>query len=360
MMINAPLDTPEHDLLSAMSALPESAETAVRYDERYARSMSLLGDRNIPRHFPLGRRQARERDTAAGEIDQTLAEFHDILVGVKPQFYGNDTNARWLRRLASHHLLQPLGVVHAKYSVLQSSLGNFATISTGNLVPANMTNLSLTLNSQPAAEFLKNAPVAENLSRTGYTEETIADGISLVLDYSNYGHPAQLPRINQLAESMIDPRCETASTGGELSNRKPVRIYFVSQYVPDGKLLKSLQRAQQEYGAKVDIPLQPRDDYRLCAVGSNALFAHFKHQIAGSDISTYHRPQSSHVKCLVVEYDDKTRSMLFGTDNFLTTMNKFVRNTELALYIDHAELGTQGYEIVGAVMSKLAGIKEIR
>jgi hypothetical protein len=105
--------------------------------------------------------------------------------------------------------------------------------------------------------------------------------------------------------------------------------------------------------------LQPPDDYRLRAVGYNALFALFKHQIAGSDISTYHRPQSSHVKCLVAEYDDETRSMLFGTDNFLTTMNKFVRNTELALHIDHAEPGTQGYEIVGAVMSKLADTGEI-
>jgi hypothetical protein len=271
-----------------------------------------------------------------------------------------------MRRIASNHLLQHWGVDHSKYVVLDDVLGGFAaaTILTGNLVSTeNMTNLGLTIPSQQAVDFLtkrlepNSGPKSESgLSSSGHLTQPLtdfADKVSLVMDYGNYGNPGQISEIGSIAERMIDPNCETITHNGELSSHKPTKIYLVSQYVPDGKLLNALLNAAA-HGAEVQIPLQPAEDYRLQSPGYRTMYWNFRRKF-DDELKTWHRENPSHIKCLIVEYDDGTRSMLFGTDNFLTILQKYVRNTELAIHIDHAEKGEIGYDMIGAVMEQLSG-----
>jgi hypothetical protein len=162
---------------------------------------------------------------------------------------------------------------------------------------------------------------------------------------------------------MINPASSPKFYRGKPEKISPTNVILISQYVPSGRILKALNLAADPkdeggYGARVIVPLEPTDDYRRRDLGFKILFKLFeKHR--SKFIKTPTRPVPSHVKCLIVKYDDGSMSMNFGSDNFDSTSDSFYRNTELAIQISRVNKGEVGHKIIKSMLNKLVEIHEI-
>jgi hypothetical protein len=164
-----------------------------------------------------------------------------------------------------------------------------------------------------------------------------------VADYGNYGAPATLPKIHQLALKLIADQ--------------PKNILLISQYNPSGQILRALNHAAVS-GANVTVPLEPAGDYRRNDAGFKILFAKFR-AVVSRQINLPTRPQPSHVKCLIVQHADDSLSMIFGSDNFESWAETFYRNTEIAAVIAHAQPTDPEYKIITKMLDVLTKTHEI-
>lgn len=163
-------------------------------------------------------------------------------------------------------------------------------------------------------------------------QESADDWVTLIHDYGNAGDPARLPLIHAAAEKIIDPRRDERVIDGDLKTRRPTNIVAISQYELDGQLANMLYTASTQ-GTRVVVPRQPSGDYRRSS---------FPYTIQGilsplrreSDtISRPTRARPSHIKSLIATYDDGSAAILFGSDNYLTHLQKLVRNEEMAVLL---------------------------
>jgi len=355
MILHAPDNSPELQFIEALSAAQQrSVDTHLYLDEDYNNRMTISGNRHIPRGFP--RLTSSERKlTYENECTQNSNQenFSSLLLPT-PKLFQIKTDANWPRRLASQHLLQKLAPFHPKVGVLENvdAQQNLVTIGTGNLqYTPDMLDFALTIDSAKAASVVKNI-LSGNVNSSGYAEASLDDNIRLVCDYSNLGQPGRLPRLNDIAHQLINPSYDTKGTP---SKRKPSSIIFMSQYLPDGQLANALALAKQN-GAEVTIPLQPVNDHRRRAMGYHAWTSLHHKKLEAAGISLPERSQVSHNKCLLVHYDDSTKAMIFGSDNFMTTMQKFVRTPEISIVIDPVGAGEPGREIIDRAYEVLRGI----
>jgi hypothetical protein len=313
----------------------------VLYDARYTRRMVVLPDGHYAfRHSVWDLHLWRKKREPYLEKLAVLAEFAPILVDLPPRFYDIPTKAGIIRRLFSWHLLQPFAASHLKVGVVRYKSGEKAvSISTGELnSDGRQNNLTLTLaGNDKAYAFVQRAlSTGTRIAAKGWGEEEIAPDIYLVVDYGNYGRPGQRPRIHEEAEEMI---------GGAKE------VYFLSQYVPVGKILRALSRAA-DGGAKVAVNLEPRGDYRRGEMGFRILMGMFNAK-RSKKIKTRTLRRPSHVKCLIVVDADGAQSMIFGSDNFDSLADKFYRNTELSILIRRVFPGSEGYGIIEAMKKAL-------
>lgn len=346
-----------HEVLEAMQTAKRDrgVSAEIRCDQRYMGRMTTTTEnfQSRPRLLSF----SRELRRAAHQIDMTQVEFGDILTPVKPRFGDGGTNANWLRYIASYHPGQLFAVWHAKFlaKVLADGSGEFR-IGSAELRAPHQNDLMITIEHVDAARFLIKYldPNFDAIGRSGADTFAIDDQVKLIIDHGNFGEPAQLPLTDRVVESMIDPTCDE-----RVENRqKPKRIWWLSQYPPNGKLWRALARADDEYGVMVTIPLQPETDYRRTAFPYNYRFNRFMGKAVNTGISMPERPRPSHVKCVVVDYGE-TWSMMIGSENFVTDLKKPVRNTETAMHVDHAEPGSFGFDLIQATMMQLTEMEEI-
>ena len=242
------------------------------------------------------------------------------------------------RRWTSSHLFDPLSIPHQKGAASKKSF----TISTGNLTSSdiyNMNNLSIKFNGKYGEDmanfaFKVMSPHA-NLSEAGYHVQTTED-ITIIHDFNNLGDPGRLPLIHQIAERLINPKRNgeiiPSTSETEFTYKKPKEIVYLSPYVPDGIMARTLIQQAQNKEVKVIIPREPLGDYRENKFPFN-IQAHMSSINRSREILRPYRERPSHIKCLIVKYEDGTAAVLFGSDNYLTSLQKFLRNEEIAVLI---------------------------
>ena len=340
----------------------------VFYDRRYAKRFVALPDG----HYVF-RRSIWDPDKWLQKIEpskvsrQTLKEFGDIVIDLPPRHYQTDNKAGFWRRLFSWHLLQFLSASHVKAALTKHKNRRMAaSIMTGELSSeSKQNNMILTFFGVPTAvnfiDIILN-PRSE-IGPLTYAIEKITSKISLIVDYGNYGDPWQISEIHKQAEMMINPASSPQFHRGKPESVRPTNVLLLSQYVPSGRILKALNIAAKPqddggYGARVVVPLQPSDDYRRKDLGFRILFGMFKKHKSDL-INVPIRPVPSHVKCLVVKYDDGSMSMNFGSDNFDSTADSFYRNTELAVQITRVKWGDTGFKIINRMLDKFVETHEI-
>jgi len=368
MNLFAKENTLMHNFLSEMSRSNKKAlgKFVVYHDVAYMQRMLVMPDghyvfqRSVP--WDVGK---KEQKTAAREVrDRNLEEFSDILVNLPARFYQTETDTNFWKKSASSHLFQHLAASHVKAAVKHNKNGSIETaIQTGELSSASQqNNLSLTiLNNKKAAKFVEKVINPETkIGSNLFDVENIALNINLAADYGNYGSPKSISYIHELAETMINPSYKSPVVDNETADAKPTSVILVSQYVPSGRILKALRFAAdpKNYGARVVVPLEPDDDYRRSEIGFKILDKHFAlHR--GKHVLTPVRPISSHSKCLITAYDDGSLAMIFGSDNFDSTSDRFYRNTELSLCVNRVKKDENGYDMIISMLKKLVEEREI-
>jgi len=179
------------------------------------------------------------------------------------------------------------------------------------------------------------------LFRGDYSPEsgihTFGDKVRLTHDIGNNGEPARLPGILVEALQAIDPRKETIIIDpNDYEPRTPTAVVLLSQYAPNGLLYNALDHVAST-GTYVYVPLQPDNDHHSNHFPFNLNYALFKRRVGSEDpdqrIIYEKREVASHVKFLIVKYDNGTVKMNVGTDNFVTNLQKVVRNEEIAVSI---------------------------
>jgi len=345
-----------HDFLSAMTAAHQQSPDnfLIYYDEVYMRRMLVMPDGHyIFRHSPWDLGKGKFKISARQVHDKNLQEFADVLVNLPPRFYQMTTQANFWKKLVSRPLLQHLATSHVKAGLVRRKNGHFETaIQTGELSSAStQNNLSLSLpDNEPAAKFVETVINPKTkIGDRGFAIKRIAPHIKLIADYGNHGRPGQISHVHELAEIMINPQ-----------KHHPTNVILVSQYVPSGRILKSLKLAAdpKHHNARVVVPLEPANDYRRSEIGFKIMDKNFELR-RGKYILTPARPVSSHTKCLIVKYDDDTLAMIFGSDNFDSTSDGFYRNTELSLHVDRVKKSENGYDMIISMLKKLVAEKEI-
>ncbi|MDR3125521.1 MAG: hypothetical protein LBU20_00375, partial [Candidatus Nomurabacteria bacterium] len=271
----------------------------VCYDQTLSRRVYVLPDGHyVFRILPRGRRKNRYKKIADQISLSIQQKYSGILVNLKPRFFQIKSDVGWMKKLRSLHLLQFLGTSHLKAAaMLDKNGGHWATIATGELSSeGRQNNLSLTFQSDTAYNFIKklldpDSQVGANL----YKFCQVSKHLTLLVDYGNYGAPAVIPKIHQLAQDLILDQ--------------PKNILFVSQYNPSGRILRALNQAARD-DARVTIPLQPTGDYRRHDGGFKFLFLKFRLTVSRK-INLPIRSRASHNKCLVVRHADDSWSMIF-------------------------------------------------
>jgi hypothetical protein len=112
------------------------------------------------------------------------------------------------------------------------------------------------------------------------------------------------------------------------------------------------------FGARVTVPLEPKGDYRRHDLGFAILFHSFLKR-KGKYIRTPVLKIPTHIKCLIVKYNDNRMSMIFGSDNFDSMSDILYRNTEIAIHIDRVAKGEEGYDMIQTMLNKLLKLGEI-
>jgi hypothetical protein len=354
-----------YDFLDAMTQRAGAQNQAqknyrVAYDAKYTNRMAVMSDGHYTfLYSPWDPHLWRKKIEPQKIKKQVLAQFHPVLIDLPQRFFQATTVANPWKKLRSLPFLQLFAASHLKASVTKSTNGGTATtVSTGELnSDGRQNNLALTLLDNPKAHrFVKMllTPSAK-VHQQGWDSQEIAPQIHLVADYGNYGRPSQLPHLHELAEKMIAKPIK--------SNVAPTEILFISQYVPVGKMLRALNRAAQPtshggHGAKVLLTLEPDGDYRRSEIGFRILSMFFnRKRHPNIQLRTLEKP--SHIKCLIVRYTDHSLSMIFGSDNFDSTADRFYRNTELSIFIDHVTPDQDGHKIITAMLDKLTEIGDI-
>jgi hypothetical protein len=157
------------------------------------------------------------------------------------------------------------------------------------------------------------------------------DAVRMVHDIGNNGEPGRLPTILNEALAAIDPRRNShIADPFDHANPVPKAIVLLSQYAPNGLLANALAYADTQ-GAYVSAPLQPKGDHRSDSFPYNLNNAGFALRAIGRHAER--RAVPSHIKALLVRYHDATAKIIFGTDNFVTNLQKAVRNEEIATII---------------------------
>jgi len=354
-----------HNFLSEVVAANQKSPNnfLVYHDQVYTHRMLVMPDGHyIFQHSPWDLSKKKLKKPARQTRNQNLREFSDVLVNLPPRFYQISTEAGFWKKLASNHLLQHLATSHVKASLARYRSGRLETaVQTGELSSAsNQNNLSLTIvDNEPAAKFIEAVinPKAK-IGNCGFVTKQIAPNIKLVVDYGNYGKPGEISYIHELAETMMNPKYLSRIIGNKTLKHTPTNVIMISQYVPSGRILKALKLAAEQYKARVVVPLEPDDDYRRHEIGFKLMDKNFQIR-RGKHILTPTRPVPSHTKCLVVAYDDGRLSMIFGSDNFDSTSDRFYRNTELSLHVDRVKRGDDGYDMIVAMLKKLVEDREI-
>jgi hypothetical protein len=350
------------------SNIEKDTDFKVLYDRKYVKRFIALPDGHYTfRRSPWDPEKWLKKIEPARVSKQTLREFSDIAVNLPPRFYQTKKNAGFWRKFMSGHLLQFLSTSHIKAAVAKSKSRRLAaSIMTGELSSeSKQNNLVLTFFDTPSAvnfiDIVLNPKT--QIGPLTYAVENITPKISLIADYGNWGDPWQISEIHKQAEMMINPASSPEFHRGKPEKARPTNIVLISQYVPSGRILKALNLAAKPrdeggYGARVVVPLEPSDDYRRKDIGFRILFSLFKKH-RSKFIKTPTRPIPSHIKCLIVKYNDGSMSMNFGSDNFDSTADSFYRNTELAVQITRVKKGDTGYKIINRMLDKLVEIHEI-
>lgn len=347
--LSSPTDAKQASCQLAIEALKKARQRGVDaklvVDVGYINRMSRIGIRDIPNWWPstetppdLNRReQIKHRREVVAEIAKM-----GILQPMSPRRQsGNHATA--LRRWASVHIGQPWATIHQKGGVVmsQDSELSMAGLTTGNLTFSDeemMNNMAMQFTGQRGqqmAEVILRLMSPKTLLRSagGHRwRHSNDDWVGLLHDINNVGDPAQLPLIHRTAEKMIDPMRNEEIIDGKLEITKPKIIVYISQYQADGKLALMLDRAAIA-GAEVFVPQQPSDDYRRRAFPYNLQQLSSQIRRLHSDVTFIERPQPSHTKCLIVTYEDNSAQVLFGSDNYLTHLQKLVRNEEMAVHL---------------------------
>lgn len=338
-------------LVFALNALRQSRRqhpdktTALAIDGRYADVMTRINIRDIHRFWPLPK---AERQLKAETILSTR-DWIDRLArdGILMRLRQRHQSPSWaspLRRIASTHLLQPWSTIHQKggFIVATNPQDSLATLSTGNLTTSDstlMNNLALSFQGtrgHDMAQFMKTIVTSPGkLLRTAGShvwQESVDDWVTLIHDYGNAGDPARLPLIHVAAEKIIDPRRDERVIDGDLKTRRPTNIVAISQYELDGQLAKMLYTASTQ-GARVVVPRQPSGDYRRSSFpyAMQGILSPLRRE--SDTISRPTRARPSHIKSLIATYDDGSAAILFGSDNYLTHLQKLVRNEEMAVLL---------------------------
>jgi hypothetical protein len=296
-----------------------------------------------------------------------MREFGSLLTNLPPRYFQTKRRVGFWRKLLSWHALQFLATSHVKVALTKHKNQRMtASIMTGELSSeSSQNNLVLNLSGVPSAvNFIDAILNPENeIGPLTYAVEKLTPKISLIADYGNHGDPWQISEIHKQAEMMINPASSPVFHRGEPEKIRPTNIILISQYVPSGRILKALNLAAKPcdeggHGARVVVPLEPKDDYRRNDTGFRVLFYLFKKHCS-KYIKTPTRPVPSHVKCLVVQYTDGSTSMNFGSDNFDSTADSFYRNTELSIQITRVRKGDIGYKIINRMLDKLVETHEI-
>jgi len=113
-------------------------------------------------------------------------------------------------------------------------------------------------------------------------------------------------------------------------DRAEEQILFISQYPPDGPLLKKLL-AKAKKDVFVSIPVQPKGDHRLKCSPYNVMNALFLLAAKGAEEDFFNveeRILPSHNKALIVD----EKEILYGTDNLLYSLMCFVGSKEVSLW----------------------------
>ncbi|MDR2523969.1 MAG: hypothetical protein LBC95_00275 [Candidatus Nomurabacteria bacterium] len=340
----------------------------IRYDKGFAERSIVFPDGHYspkfspwdPQHWPKKLKYTRA-------IKRSQKKFSDILSNSPLRFYDIPTSGGFVQRLLSWHPCEFLCANHAKSGVMQLRDGtSLAIIATGELISSSrQDNLALIIkNNEKATKFVEAATNPETkIGSHGYQEEEIFPRANLIVDYGNYGEPGMISRIHELAEMMVSPLFDPRGAGGEPPKHRPTDIVVITQYAPGGRFRRALRLASMPvaeggFGARVTVPVQPKGDYRRHDPGYWLMFQKFMLR-KGKHIRTPELKVSTHIKCLIVKYDDGRSSMIFGTDNFDSAADIYYRNTEIAIHIDRVARGEEGYDMIETMLDKLVELGEI-
>ena len=330
-------------LESIMSAKERDVRAEVIVDGRYVQHMTRIGNRDYPDYLPLANENQRsERAATRTRTNTWLEELRqaDVLVERHPQQLARGYVPR-LRQLGSLHIAQRLfAVVHSKAAFSATAEGDFtAWLNMGNLTDSDlrmpsdsgeigMNNVIMRTHGRTAAFIIQ--AVTSGFSPEAGTH-SYGDLVKMVHDTGNYGEPARLPTILSEALMAIDPRRDNKVRDPyHHTTPVPKAVLLLSQYAPNGMLANALTHAARQ-GAYVSVPLQPDTDYRSRNFPYNLNNALFKTRAIGHD--TEKRAVPSHIKALIVTYHDGTAKLILGTDNFVTNIQKVVRNEEIAVVL---------------------------
>jgi hypothetical protein len=340
----------------------------IRYDWKFFDREVMLPDGHYVLKFSFWDPQHWHKKFEPNRLKKrNLREFGDLLVDSPSRFLKIPTLGNWLQRLFSWHLCQFLSANHAKSGTVRLRDGTtLAILATGELVSdVKQDNLALVLkNNEKAIKFLDaDTGSTAVLGTHGYVEEEIFPHASLIVDHGNYGEPGMLSRIHELAEMLVNPLHNPCGQGGEPPKFRPTNIVLITQYAPGGRFRRVLKKASLPpskggFGTRVVVPLEPKKDYRRHDPGFALLFHSFLKR-KGKYIHTPVLKVPTHVKCLIVKYDDGKTSMIFGSDNFDSYSDLLYRNTEVAIHIDRVVKGDEGYTIIQSMLDKLVSLGEI-
>lgn len=337
-------DSPVLDIARGfINAANRGVEAKITADAGYIQRMSRVGNRDIPMWLPLAGADDRAERTLAHELAQTLLArlaFEGVLVATKTESFQRGYTPH-LRQVASLHPLQSFATRHAKEAHIERENGEtIAWITSANLCDTDlikptpnlgMNNLSFKVEGELARFAMQS--MQGGFGRIAGSHRFGDQNTTIIHDINNSGEPALLPSVQREVLAAIDPRrAEIVEDPTVLNPKEPTHILLLSQYLPDGLLRSALSNATMY--SDVIVPKQPVTDHRSRSFPYTVLESNWNRRVKDVKIQSTRRPVPSHVKALVVRYDDGTARIIGGTDNFSTHLQKFVRNEELAIIID--------------------------
>lgn len=345
-----------------LMANDRGVDASFAVDINYVLKMSRIGNRDYPNYLPLlsaeERQERRVNKKAAHDLLELLAG-KSMLRQSGVRLTERDYTPR-LRDWASLHIAQIMAVKHAKEAHLEPAIGEpIALITTANGTDsdlAQMNNLAVEVRGE-LAHFVINAMKA-GFGHTVGGQRCDEGNVSVLYDFNNRGDPGSHSGIVNEALITIDPRMDRVIKVPTKTKAKGLtHLYYGSQYLPDGRVFKSLQEAGKH--ADIYIPRQPAGDHRLDAFPYNLHSAIYGWRLDRSGIYRNVRENSSHLKAIVARYDDGTARIIVSTDNFLVHLQKFLRNEELAIVIELDLKRDKDCEYFEGVVNKLGKMGEL-